>query len=1663
MAKDRPVEPPRAISRGISRAVYALARQAGFTARQALALERLGGTLSELRRADPDAVSRTAEVDRAAAERLIHAAGLAGLTGISTELAVALADRRVTLEVLAREEPEKVAERLRDLPEIDISRLAAWGVSAAGVLRRTQPPSRPPVEPDLRPPKLPKPKSYRRTVVAKQTTWAELAQSLYGLEGREASAMARALAAANRSRPDTTVAAGTLVILLESSRAKPKLPAPEQSIERLRAFAPHLQEDEARQLVESGITSPDLLLATVRAPSAAGYGVDVQRLQQLQMQAQLATLDGMSSELAYYFAVERPRSLQELARENPVELSAELEAAKALGKLHESADISAANTRKWLGELVGAVVEDPGWVEYLPAETATCATEVPASAFLENYYTYRFAPAGKTSEQLQGEINAKHQWLTEVDTYLGEAPSAVRTTNFLQQGLLIGRLHFEDLKPWGGSVWSLTSVDTLTIMRDFMRENVKICQLLQALSEGHEAYRFREYGLSLAAYDRVERWFTAISPRQNPPGVAERWWRNEPDAGGVHKPSFLVIYELLPGDPGVQASYKPIHDYYANRNTAGDRNTLLETLHVDVPDYHRWRINPAVEGSPGVPFRKFLYYVYNFALPMLRGDCYSRLGNFCAALDHYFRVYREDAFTQPLDNAHEDDMVRGVENTTGPVVRYDSLLTFSTTAPAEDRYYAPYLNNLERRAVRLRVSETLLSWGDLHFRRGERSEARARYAQVLRILNAEWTGLRSVAFDTLASYRAQVDALSINPRAAELAMSANQELLKIARSLNYLGYPDDYVPIWTYMFLLTTARYFADRARQLGRDALQFRSTAEQEQGNRRLLQQSVAITQGQLATESRRVDEADAAVAVAEAGDALAAVRAANNEDRKEELEAFGPTRQALGIVGGSIGGASSGASLGGIGGGAGAAAGAVLGATYGGISAYISGCIEMQAQRNELERQRLELDKASAMAGAEVSRATIGASVARLARNVAALNSIFAQSNLEFAQAKTLNAEFWFETSLRLADFASTYLERAIGVAFLTEQAFEFMDGRRLDVIKFDYSQSEGVLAADALQSDLDSVEYERVAGRLSKTTPVKHVVRLREKDFFGFSELKRTGFWTFDSALYDFDSAHPGGYQQRIASVEVEVRALVPPEGIRGTLRKSGLSYLRYRVGAAGTGAAPPNTAPDWVEHTPTSYRMAPVIQPDETLILSAYDVRRDAVVLRPDPGEQLRVFEGAGVAASWTVSLKPCSTEVNLATITDVNLIIYYYSQFDEGLARAVSLERRKLMGLGSLLFQRTRGFSLREIFPDAMYQLHNPPLDAPDDPWRQRTIQIPVQPGLFPPGQIRRRLKGITLVFVGVGDYLDVRASLSKGTLALAAAAFQAAGDDPRIRTALGQDHAPDGTWELTIRASDNVAAIGLPALYRVDTQGKVVLDSNRQPIADSAGVPAFDPAKVMGIKDVWLIFNYQYDEGGECGEPVEAWAHFWNSATPYYTTTGTKLATTWITDDIAGVGTWGLAQGRMVQTAAARTILTLAAGVSWSEVAVTAAVSLPAAAGATTGLVFRYRAPGGGQQSGDFYLARLTRLVNGHLEVALDVRAAGVVTTLARTELAALASLTDFDLAGRAQGTQLEVHLNGRVALRATDATAAAGTIGLYAEGAGVGFAEVLVANLTGR
>ena len=70
----------------------------------------------------------------------------------------------------------------------------------------------------------------------------------------------------------------------------------------------------------------------------------------------------------------------------------------------------------------------------------------------------------------------------------------------------------------------------------------------------------------------------------------------------------------------------------------------------------------------------------------------------------------------------------------------------------------------------------------------------------------------------------------------------------------------------------------------------------------------------------------------------------------------------------------------------------------------------------------------------------------------------------------------------------------------------------------------------------------------------------------------------------------------------------------------------------------------------------------MQPPETLVLSDYDLRTDAIVVDTDR-RQRRIFEGAGVASSWTLELPREVNEIDYGSLIDVRLTFTYQARYD----------------------------------------------------------------------------------------------------------------------------------------------------------------------------------------------------------------------------------------------------------------------------------------------------------------------------------------------------------------------------------------------------------------
>ena len=330
-----------------------------------------------------------------------------------------------------------------------------------------------------------------------------------------------------------------------------------------------------------------------------------------------------------------------------------------------------------------------------------------------------------------------------------------------------------------------------------------------------------------------------------------------------------------------------------------------------------------------------------------------------------------------------------------------------------------------------------------------------------------------------------------------------------------------------------------------------------------------------------------------------------------------------------------------------------------------------------------------------------------------------------------------------------------------------------------------------------------------------PIRHVVALRLRDFQAFEQLRRTGSVTFDTTVAEFDLAYRGTFMLRLLDVEVHVRALTTPSGIRGVLSKSGLSWLRVqRQGRAARRAQRRQRLDHRNARRRTGSR--PWYRATRASYCRRWTSAATASCRTQDEGEARRLFERSGVGATWTLTLEPSANEdLDMSTVTDVDLILYLTAQYDAALADAVELERRKEIARGLDPQTRAQGYAFRDTLPDTFYHLLNGgegtlPLE--------RVVTFEVTAGEFPHGQVNRQVEGITVAFLSASGPQPMTFAISS---AAHSPAYDRAKDDrsalvlepsagattdpsaPNVYGYTNFDQAPEDRWFLRLAADDN--------------------------------------------------------------------------------------------------------------------------------------------------------------------------------------------------------------------------------------------------------------------
>jgi hypothetical protein len=606
-----------------------------------------------------------------------------------------------------------------------------------------------------------------------------------------------------------------------------------------------------------------------------------------------------------------------------------------------------------------------------------------------------------------------------------------------------------------------------------------------------------------------------------------------------------------------------------------------------------------------------------------------------------------------------------------------------------------------------------------------------------------------------------------NPLVYAILSEARARLIQLEAGLNFLGYRDDYVPPWRFQFLLVRARYFAEHAKNAERDYLNFLANAEREEFQESSVAQNVALEKASIRVETARVEQsrleleaAKESVELAELvqRDAQARVAAFREYDRRadelsQEVIADAGIRTAGAVATGALSGAAAGAAVGSVIPGIGTAIGAAAGAIIGGLAGLFSSSgqekaiatqLAVAAEQREYELFSLRLAAREAAQSAVVASAQLDAARARLMvsamqRAGALLRHEFAVQSLQFLRNRTLNAELWYRLAHLIRGVGDRYLGYAVELAFLTEQAYEFESDKRVNIIRFDYDLSEvgGMLAADFLLVDLDTLEQDLITTQREREQQVRFVYSMAREAPETLQALRTDGTATFTITLEQLERRFPGLHNLRIGAVDVVPVAVADPTRFSLQLTHLGTSQVRLRAQPDSPpddpSPTPLNTTdlPSWLPTLDKGWPVKARVTGPETAVFTSLTAAEREATFPFASSAQRGAFERLGAAASWRIDLSVRETRIVPGTLADIVLTFDLAGYDDSELRAAIGSAPARTTVL-------TQWLSGQQVFVDALYEFQNTGrmawdvrpelLSVTERPGRLRNLAVLLVPG-----------------------------------------------------------------------------------------------------------------------------------------------------------------------------------------------------------------------------------------------------------------------------------------------------------------------------------------------
>jgi hypothetical protein len=628
-------------------------------------------------------------------------------------------------------------------------------------------------------------------------------------------------------------------------------------------------------------------------------------------------------------------------------------------------------------------------------------------------------------------------------------------------------------------------------------------------------------------------------------------------------------------------------------------------------------------------------------------------------------------------------------------------------ATAETYYLAAagytYINTaVEGPYVWLRLATLYSEWGDSLYQQNDLTDATTQYSKVLTVgsTTPPTSQLYTLAGLTVSAKIAtalipQLPTLTtsgvstVSPDDVSIAsvlLKIYAKLTQINAGLDFWGNYANAIPIWTFAYLQQVAVNFAQFALDAEQEVINFWSQADQATLTQVQLKNQKDQANAQAGVAQDQLTAAQDQATVYQAGLTLANTRATDatndaNNYQSTNSQAIVYQAEAQQISGGDNGDVAtlnqeaatllSGQNIS-----PGSTATVAAGTQLAGYE------LSQRYQVASMQATAKEMQQAATQAKDQLTAANAQVTAAKAAYNAAQLDATGASQVLSTFNNDTFTPQVWTSMGKYMLTIYHQYMSMALKAAKLMQQAYNFENDTTLAYIKDSYAGVlDGLLAADSLMADIQRFSFDLITANRGKKQLVKTSISLAQRYGYLFqTQLVQNGEMTFETTLDDFDVEFPGSYQGRIRSVSVDIQGIVPPAGISGTLTNGGISFYRLPSDIA----TPQN---------PSKLR----IQDSDTLVLSDYNPAIDGP-LNSTTGNQLGIFEGAGVASTWTLSLPKQLNDLNYGTLTDVVLTFLYEARFDPQLVQPVLTQLASRPGF----YERQWAIPLGWLYPDLFY-------------------------------------------------------------------------------------------------------------------------------------------------------------------------------------------------------------------------------------------------------------------------------------------------------------------------------------------------------------------------